>query len=169
LQQADSYSFSLVLRVLESVVPAAAAAAAIATTAVPAGGAAKKSKGKETTTPSSLSSSPSSSVGLLEISQVFVSAFPHILPSRRLQLYHTLLRSLGEHSLAPVQLLLLLLLLLRGGEGGREEGLLELMDALGSKLSPVQQVLSLADLIEMGRVLLQHLLYSTLVINCLSF
>ena len=173
LQQPDPYSFSLVLRVLESVVPAACGTHTHTNTHT------HSKKGQQKTPPSSSS--------MIEIAQVFVHAHTHILPSRRPQLYHTLIRTLGEHGLGPVQLLLLLEHHRPKHEAQGEnththththtqsegtgtdrqtdthtdtdtQAFVEFLDSLAGKLSPVQQVLSLADLVEMARLVLGHLL-----------
>ncbi|EKU22543.1 hypothetical protein NGA_0443200, partial [Nannochloropsis gaditana CCMP526] len=127
-------SFSLLVRVLEHVVPAA------------------------------LASSPATSSDLFTIAHTLTSAHDRILPSRRLPLYHALLRSLGDSRLAFLQFLLLLQHCAApntAGKGEEEDGteaLLGLTEALAGKVSEMQELFSAGDLLEMGHALLRYLL-----------
>jgi hypothetical protein len=127
-------SFSLLVRVLEHVVPAA------------------------------LASSPATSSDLFTIAHTLTCAHDRILPSRRLPLYHALLRSLGDSRLAFLQFLLLLQHCAApntAGKGEDEDGteaLLGLTEALAGKVSEMQELVSTGDLLEMGHALLRYLL-----------
>ncbi|EWM22163.1 hypothetical protein Naga_101025g1 [Nannochloropsis gaditana] len=124
-------SFSLLVRVLEHVVPAA------------------------------LASSPATSSDLFTIAHTLTSAHDRILPSRRLPLYHALLRSLGDSRLAFLQFLLLLQhcaapnTARKGEEEDGTEALLGLTEALAGKVSEMQELFSAGDLLEMGHALLR--------------